>query len=154
MAQYLLHRAQGRALGDMVRRKGVSQCVHAGACDADLCQVLGYHLLDRPRAHGQPELGHEQSFTPLRPYVQPCLYRAAGLVVEGDPALFAAFAQNVQTPHRLGVSGDAPRELDVAYLQLGQLGEAHAGLQEQLDDGGIPWMMAAGTQQRLVLDFA
>ena len=45
-------------------------------------------------------------------------------------------------------------KVDVAYGQVGQLGDAHTGLKKHLDDGGNADVGTTGVAQGTVLEFA
>jgi len=83
------------------------------------------------------ELGVEEPPTFWSSQSHPGLGRAAGLVVEGNPAGLAPPGEDVQAPHGLGSLGDARRELQVVHGQSAQLGKTNPSLEKQLD-GGVP----------------
>jgi hypothetical protein len=131
-----------------MRGEGVAECVDARPADAHLGHILPHQLLHRSWTDGLAELGHEEGVGDLGPRAQQGLERPTGLEVERDPARLAPLGQDVQSPHRLRVAGDALRELDVTDSQAGQLGKANAGLQQQLDDGAVAGMLTARAQER------
>ena len=75
----------------------------------------------------------------------------AGLPVEGDGALAPALATDQDGAHVARVLRNHGRQADVVQAELGDLGEADAGLEQQLDDRRIPRLVAHSLKEALVL---
>ncbi len=147
MAKRHLHRFQVCAAQHMVRRHGMPQRMHRRMMDARLGKILRDHVLDGTRRHPGLELRDEEAIVvdPGSNFQIGC-HNLARLVVQGDALHLPAFALYTHAAHRLDVAGDALRELNIAEREVGELGEAHARLEEHFNDGSITWVVTACPQ--------
>jgi hypothetical protein len=124
----------------------------AGTLDTGFLEIGGNRLLNRPFAHRCFELGYKEGReVNCWPDFEVGGKRLTCLVIERNGISLAAFTQNANAAGVVRIAGDAFGQFDIGEGQAGEFCEAHAGLQQRLDNGTIPGIVAASAKEPLVL---
>ncbi len=152
MAEGFLDCFEVGATSNVVGSHSVAKPMDTGTRNPSFGEVFLDAVLNRPRAHRLFELADEESsLSDLRPDGQIRSDGFASFMVEGNILNLAAFASDPHCSHIVRIRRDVLWQFQIVEVQLGKLGEPHAGLEEEFNDGGIPWVVAAATKQSLVL---